>query len=118
MGMALKADLIKTTLHNGMDKPIDLVYLSSMTMGDKSLEAEILNMFSSQLHSYLEVLFEAKSHEDLQRAAHTLKGAARSVGALRMAEIAETFELGPNGDQSALLAEVGRVQGYIKSLTD
>ncbi len=116
MSMALKADLIKTSLDSGCDKPIDLVFLSSMTMGDKHLEAEILNMFSSQLPVYIDELFNADGPDSARRTGHTLKGAARSVGALRLAEIAEEFETGHGGNQSALLAEAGRIQAYIRSL--
>ena len=116
MGMAWKADLIKATLISGSDKPIDLVYLSSMTMGDKTLEAEVLQMFCSQLPLYFSQLECEQDIRTVKTIGHTLKGAARSVGALRMAELAEEYEVYGNGKHADLVREGKRIEQYVRTL--
>lgn len=78
------------TLASG-DAAIDLDHLSRMTLGDLSLEREVLALFSRQA----EILLERMPASDLGLAvasAHTMKGSARSIGAWRVAEAAEAVE--------------------------
>ena len=88
------------------DGPIDIDHLQRMTLGDASLEREVLAMFSAQSVSLIAGL-TAKS-ADATALAHMLKGSARAIGAFRVADAAELLEAGlRNGDDpSQALAEV------------
>jgi HPt (histidine-containing phosphotransfer) domain-containing protein len=81
------------------DGPIDSTHLDRMTLGDASLEREVLAMFSGQAVGLIDRLAEssaAKSSETKSREAlalaHTLKGSARAIGAFRVADAAEGLE--------------------------
>src|SRR5262245_1179559 len=73
-------------------RPIDLVHLARMTLGDRSLEREVLQLFDRQA-----VMLVARMHaaepSSVAAVAHTLKGSARGVGAWRVAGAAEALEL-------------------------
>jgi|SRR5271167_1418849 HPt (histidine-containing phosphotransfer) domain-containing protein len=74
------------------DGPIDGAHLDRMTLGDASLEREVLAMFSGQAVGLIDRLAtEAKSSETLALA-HTLKGSARAIGAFGVADAAEGLE--------------------------
>ena len=78
--------------HDGGTKPIDLAYLGRFTLGNEGLEREILDLFVTHMPRYLAELREAHSAKAWHDAAHTLKGAARGVGAWRIARCAEAAE--------------------------
>jgi HPt (histidine-containing phosphotransfer) domain-containing protein len=86
------------------DGPIDSAHLDRMTLGDASLEREVLAMFSGHAVGLIDRLAkssaakssaakssETKSQEALALA-HTLKGSARAIGAFRVADAAEGLE--------------------------
>ena len=80
------------------DGPIDIEHLRRMTLGDASLEREVLAMFSGQAVGLIDRLAaspsaasETRSQETLALA-HTLKGSARAIGAFRVADAAEALE--------------------------
>ena len=77
---------------DGGTKPIDLTYLGRFTMGNAALESEILELFATHIPRYLETLRTAVTAKEWHDAAHTLKGAARGVGAWRISRCAETAE--------------------------
>ena len=116
MDMALKSDVASACRDEGSEKPVDLVYLSSLTMGDRNLEKEILSMFCAQLDQYLEALAKSDERSDLNKAAHTLKGAARSIGAFRLADLASAVEAGASLNMSEVEAEADQVPTYIENL--
>ena len=116
MAMALKVDVEQRCRTSGSGHPIDLVFLSSRTMGDRSLEHEILGIFESQLPQYVDAISNSGSEETLRRAAHTLKGAAQSVGANMLAEMAGKLEEGDKARISMLRDEADRVVQYIREL--
>lgn len=72
--------------------PIDHAYLSRYTFGNRALELEVLRLFADQAPDYLADLRAATTEKAWRDAAHTLKGSARAVGALRVAERAEKAE--------------------------
>jgi HPt (histidine-containing phosphotransfer) domain-containing protein len=83
------------------DGPIDSAHLDRMTLGDASLEREVLAMFSGQAVGLIERLAalpsdaessEAKDTKEALALAHTLKGSARAIGAFRVADAAEGLE--------------------------
>jgi HPt (histidine-containing phosphotransfer) domain-containing protein len=72
--------------------PVDLVHLRRYTLGDKALEAEILQLFLAQLPETIAALRSAATERDWKVAAHTLKGSSRAVGAWRIANLAQEAE--------------------------
>ena len=116
MTMALKVDVRAACKADGTDKPLDLVHLSSMTMGDRTLERQVLSVFAAQSNIYLASWRQAGGQEARKQAAHSLKGAARGIGAWEVAEIAEAAEQAGFDDFDALSAAVNRVCDYIDQL--
>ncbi len=72
--------------------PIDHEHLSRYTFGDRALEEEVLSLFAMQLPVTLDLLKAADTPNEWNRAAHTLKGSARAVGAFKLASAAEAAE--------------------------
>jgi HPt (histidine-containing phosphotransfer) domain-containing protein len=73
-------------------KPIDLVYLRRFTQRNTELEREVLGLFVDGSQNYITGLKVAKTQRNWHSAAHTLKGAARAIGAWRIARLAEAAE--------------------------
>jgi HPt (histidine-containing phosphotransfer) domain-containing protein len=73
------------------DRPIDLVHLARTTLGDRSLEREVLQLFDRQ-STLLLARMRAAAPGTLVALAHTLKGSARGIGAWRVARAAEAVE--------------------------
>ena len=89
------------------DGPIDIEHLRRMTLGDASLEREVLAMFSAQAVGLVGAL--AALPADAGALAHTLKGSARAIGAFGVADAADGLEaLIRNGGDPA--AGAGRTQ--------
>jgi len=105
-------------------RPIDLVHLAKFTLGDTELEKEILGLFEGQSLVYLGQLEKAASFKEWHAAAHTIKGAAKSVGAhhvAALAEVAENMADDAGTDEKAALvqkmrAELDQVAEYIQGL--
>ncbi|BCB20631.1 hypothetical protein OCUBac02_35250 [Bosea sp. ANAM02] len=81
------------------EKAIDFAYLSRQTAGDHELERELLTLFAQQCIVHLRVIDDSADHQQRMDAAHTLKGAARAVGAWQVAEAADRIEEGLAGPQ-------------------
>ena len=98
--------------------PVDLVHLSRQSLGDRSLENEILRLFHSQSKLYLERLECATTAEERKLAAHTVVGSARGLGAWKVAKEAELVEkaCARGCDVSALRAAVDEANAYIEAL--
>lgn len=81
------------TVPAGETKPmiIDEDHLGRMTLGDRGLEREVLQIFARQTALTLERMAGAGPAR-IGAAAHTLKGSARGIGAWRVAEAAERLE--------------------------
>jgi HPt (histidine-containing phosphotransfer) domain-containing protein len=98
--------------------PVDLVHLSRQSLGDRSLENEILQLFLSQSQLYLSRLECATTADERKFAAHTVVGSARGLGAWRVAAEAEIVEKSciRGCDVSALRNAVQEANSYIESL--
>ncbi len=83
---------------NANDTPIDFVHLSRQTGGDQALEHELLALFADQCVRQLSRITDL-SRDITQRrdAAHTLKGAARAIGAWGLADAAHEVESALHG---------------------
>ncbi len=82
---------------------IDLAHLGRMTLGEKSLEAEVLALFDRQAGILLARMSNAPPAE-VAAYAHTLKGSARGIGAWRVAEAAQALERCAAASAPAMLA--------------
>jgi HPt (histidine-containing phosphotransfer) domain-containing protein len=78
---------------------IDEAHLRRMTLGDRQLEREVLQLFVRQTATMLARIVETEPAK-VAAVAHTLVGSARGVGAWRVAEAAERVEraAGAGGD--------------------
>jgi HPt (histidine-containing phosphotransfer) domain-containing protein len=70
---------------------IDETHLKRMTLGDRRLEREVLELFLRQTTIMLDRIVNA-GPPLAAAAAHTLKGSARGIGAWRVARAAELLE--------------------------
>jgi HPt (histidine-containing phosphotransfer) domain-containing protein len=88
------------------DGPIDIAHLQRMTLGDASLEREVLAMFAAQAAGLLQALADWPA--DAAALAHTLKGSARAIGAFAVADAASSLEVlvRSGGDRTSAMAEL------------
>jgi HPt (histidine-containing phosphotransfer) domain-containing protein len=99
---------------NSAGRPIDLDHLNRYTGGDRGLNAEILKLFEDQCATTLAQLEELAKDDGpggktWHLLTHTLKGAARGVGAFGLADIAAEAE--KTADRAAAIAIVHRLKG-------
>ena len=105
-------------------QPIDMSHLARYTGGVYTLNAEILRLFDGQVNAMVGDLHTVLAQRDARRwkeIAHTIKGAARGVGAFRMGEAAaaaEPVDLVMHTDKAEaaiarLMAEGDAVQAFI-----
>lgn len=118
-------DDMAVAARNGI-RPIDRKHLARYTLGDATLEEEVLGLFLSQLPMMIAALRGAASDKDWKVAAHTLKGSSRCVGAWRLALSGEQAEqLGGISNRGACIEAVLRIEDaaeearvYILGLSD
>ena len=88
--------------------PIDLDHLGRYTGGEKGLNTEILRLFDGQVTEMVAQLNAVLGQRDIKRwreITHTIKGAARGVGAFAMGEAAAAAEpVDPANGERALAA--------------
>jgi HPt (histidine-containing phosphotransfer) domain-containing protein len=77
-----------------------------MTDGDRALAREVLRLFEAQAERQLAAIEAAGDAKARVQAAHTLKGAARGVGAFAVAAAAEEIEAADMGSGTAALARL------------
>jgi len=97
--------------------PIDMDHLARYTGGDRTLNTEILRLFNGQVNSMVDELLAVLQQRDVRKwrqVTHTLKGAARGVGAFAMgdaAAAAEPIDPAQSQDRAIQVIEVLRVEG-------
>jgi HPt (histidine-containing phosphotransfer) domain-containing protein len=89
--MTVSAPLMLPSAADEMPATIDEAHLHRMTLGDRSLEREVLEIFGRQTVVLLGRMAGAEP-AFAAAAAHTLKGSAHGVGAWRVAQAAERVE--------------------------
>ncbi len=81
---------------------VDLDHLARYTGGDAALNAEILRLFDSQaseLVARLQSILDARDAKSWREITHTLKGAARGIGAFGLGDAAAAAEpIDPGAD--------------------
>jgi HPt (histidine-containing phosphotransfer) domain-containing protein len=110
-------------------RAIDIDHLNQYTGGDRDLNEEILRLFAQQCRAMVARLeelaqIEGAGGKSWHEAAHTLKGAARGVGAFALADIAAEAET-VAGNKIAAAAVIERLKNtsaivhrFIESLLD
>ncbi len=99
------------------DVPVDLSHLARYTGGDKALNAEILKLFDDQVSQMVDQLLTVLEQRDGRKwreVTHTIKGAARGVGAFAMGEAAadaEPVDPTTNPERAIEVIEALRIQG-------
>lgn len=110
----------------GTQKAVDLSHLARYTGGDEEINAEVLRLFNSQtgeLVLKLRAILDARDAKSWKEVTHTLKGAARGIGAFGLADAAAFAEpIDPIKDRgnasvaiSALKTHADAVGAFIKS---
>jgi HPt (histidine-containing phosphotransfer) domain-containing protein len=89
---------------DGQHAVIDEDHLGRMTLGDRRLEREVLEIFVRQTVIMLERIGGAEPAL-AAAAAHTLTGSARGIGAWRVARAAEQLERVANGKSGAAVLD-------------
>ncbi len=88
---------------------VDLAHLDQYTLGDRALQAELLQLFREQLKCQAEELVSCTDAALWKSAVHTLKGAARSIGAGHVAAAAEAMERTAFSDEAGRAAVLSRL---------
>jgi HPt (histidine-containing phosphotransfer) domain-containing protein len=83
---------------------IDVEHLSRMTLGERSLEREVLALFDRQAEILLPRI---RAGAQIAGLAHTLKGSAASIGAFRVARAAAAVEQADDAGLAAAIDELG-----------
>lgn len=102
---------------------VDLAHLERYTGGDEALNAEVLRLFDLQASAMvvrLQSVLDARDAKGWAEIAHTLKGAARAIGAFAFGDAAAFAEPIDPADEAralpalaALRAEAEEVQAFI-----
>ena len=83
---------------------------------ERALETEVLSMFKTQSQIYMKMMLNSCDVTNRIRAAHSLKGAARGIGAFELADRAGEVESPRHGGYGEVEAELKRVIDYIEQL--
>jgi len=109
---------------DAVNQVIDLEHLARYTGGDRTINAEVMRLFDSQaneLVARLHSILEARDAKSWKEVTHTLKGAARGIGAFAMGDAAarcEPVDLSDSAGASAAIAALktraDAVQAFIQ----
>lgn len=92
---------------------VDFKYLENFVAGDVGIALEVLALFREQAESWLTQL-EAPG-DDWRATVHTIKGAARGVGARALGDACEVAEFGEPGDLPQVKAELARALEEVRA---
>ena len=98
---------------------IDFDHLNQYVGGDIELTQEVFNLFKNQV-DMLEASLEPEADDEVWEAVvHSLKGTARAVGAVRLAEICEKAEAltGDNNRPGGRIVAVANIESRIALVT-
>ena len=87
----------------------DHAHLKRFTDGDAALEAELAGLLFTQADRCIGIMKSARDADDWSAAVHTLKGAARGVGAIALSEACEQVETAAPAEWSKAAQSVERV---------
>ena len=103
---------------------VDLAHLARYTGGDEALNAEVLRLFDEQatdLVSQLRAVLDTHDAKSWKMVTHTLKGAARGIGAFALADACAFAEPIDPADENhaepaleAVVQTAAGVRGFIR----
>lgn len=113
-------------MQSRQQSPVDLAHLARYTGGEAALDAEVLQLFAAQSKELLQQLQAVLATGDSvtwRHITHSLKGAARGIGAFALADAAEAAErIDPGLERteageafSTLEDEAGAVRDFIRA---
>jgi HPt (histidine-containing phosphotransfer) domain-containing protein len=87
------------------EQVVDRAHLFRMTLGDRSLEGEVLRLFERQADMLIARMAKAEP-ANIKALAHTLDGSARGIGAWRVSQSAQDVEraVAENSDVSGAIS--------------
>lgn len=88
------------------EQPIDITHLGRMTLGDASLEREVLQLFDRQAEMLLARMRQAEPAAAAAHA-HTLKGSSSGIGAWKVARAAQAVESAAGKGAEETAAAIG-----------
>jgi len=107
-----------------VNRIVDLDHLARYTGGDRAINAEVMRLFDSQandLVARLQSILDARDAKSWKEVTHTLKGAARGIGAFAMGDAAarcEPLDLSDRAGAAAAIAALKTraddVQAFIR----
>ena len=89
--MVAVARLVDSSACSTAEEAIDVAHLARMTMGERSLEREVLALFGRQADMLLPRIRQG-APAVAAASVHTLKGSAAGIGAFKVARAAEAVE--------------------------
>ena len=116
----------EASARTGQHTPLDHAHLARYTLGDRALELEILDLFLNQAPQTLDSLRELAVIRPMDpkgwvAGCHTIKGSARAVGAVTLAEVSESGEreldLSPEHIERHLIAMAAALQDVAAYIT-
>jgi HPt (histidine-containing phosphotransfer) domain-containing protein len=93
--------------------PVDFDYLESYAGGDRQVIAEVLALFQGQAEIWAAKL--ADPGDGWRDLSHTIKGAARGIGAVALGEVADRAETGDPSMAPEVRDALGEVLAAIQS---
>lgn len=91
-----------------MSTILDQAHFDHMTGADRALQLEILGLFKMQVGGWRGSL---ASGAGWREAVHTMKGSARGIGLMRLAEVCEAAETEDEAGRGATLVRVETALG-------
>jgi HPt (histidine-containing phosphotransfer) domain-containing protein len=97
--------------HHDSTPEIDFEHLNRYVDGDAALTRELFGLFQNQTEMWMKMLTLESSPEMFESAAHSLKGTAQAVGAMRLAGLCQQAE-----DFGAMKGTKGRKAQLIQDI--
>lgn len=102
-------------IDSGDPPPIDWEHADTTVGGDRELLSELMNVYTGEVNNLMQQISTAVASDDrelLRRAAHTVKGASLSIGAIPASTVAQQLEGTAESGDIALIKE------YVLSLEE
>jgi len=101
-------------------EPVDLDHLARYTGGDRALNAEVLQLFVGQagtLMDQLQTVLDTRDAKTWRHITHSIKGAARGIGAFALADVAAEAEpLDLTQDNAAALIAIDTLKSRAEAV--
>jgi HPt (histidine-containing phosphotransfer) domain-containing protein len=102
-----------------VEAPIDMTHLARMTLGDASLEREVLQLYDRQAELLL-ARMQQVTPTAAAAYAHTLKGSSSGIGAFKVAHAAEAVEFAAarnaEADVEAAISHLGTAISEVRAV--